>query len=75
MVAKTTATEMAFQNAHEAVQIFGASGITKEYLVEKLFRDARMSLIADGNNEVLQRYGGQLLMQHYPVSKQHGSVF
>ena len=66
MVAKTTATEMAFQNAHEAIQIFGASGITKEYLVEKLFRDARMSLIADGNNEVLQRYGGQLLMQHYP---------
>lgn len=66
MVAKTTTTEMAFQNAHEAVQIFGASGITKEYLVEKLFRDARMSLIADGSNEVLQRYGGQLLMEYYP---------
>jgi acyl-CoA dehydrogenase len=66
MVAKTTATELAFQNAHEAVQIFGANGLTKEYLVEKLFRDLRMSLIADGNNEVLQRYGGHLLKETYP---------
>jgi acyl-CoA dehydrogenase len=69
MVAKTTTTEMAFQNAHEAVQIFGANGLTKEYLIEKLYRDARSTLIADGNTEVLQRYGGQLLMQHYPRSR------
>jgi alkylation response protein AidB-like acyl-CoA dehydrogenase len=66
MVAKTTATELAFQNAHEAVQIFGGNGITKEYLVEKLFRDLRMALIADGNTETLQRYGGQLLKDTYP---------
>jgi acyl-CoA dehydrogenase len=69
MVAKTTATEMAFQNAHEAIQIFGANGLTTEYLVEKLFRDARAALIADGNTEALQRYGGQLLMQTYPRSR------
>ena len=69
MVAKTTATELAFQNAHEAVQIFGGNGLTKEYLVEKLFRDARSALIADGNTEVLQRYGGQLLMESYPRTR------
>jgi alkylation response protein AidB-like acyl-CoA dehydrogenase len=69
MVAKTTATEMAFQNAHEAIQILGANGLTEEYLVEKLFRDARAALIADGNTEVLQRYGGQLLMQFYPRTR------
>jgi acyl-CoA dehydrogenase len=66
MVAKTTATELAFQNAHEAVQILGGNGLTKEYLVEKLFRDLRTALIADGNTEVLQRYGGQLLKESYP---------
>jgi alkylation response protein AidB-like acyl-CoA dehydrogenase len=69
MVAKTTATELAFKNAHEAVQIFGGNGLTKEYLIEKLFRDARSGLIADGNTEALQRYGGQLLMESYPRTR------
>jgi alkylation response protein AidB-like acyl-CoA dehydrogenase len=69
MVAKTTTTELAFKNAHEAVQIFGGNGLTEEYLVEKLFRDARTALIADGNTEALQRYGGQLLMASYPRTR------
>jgi acyl-CoA dehydrogenase len=69
IAAKTTTTELAFQNAHDAIQIFGANGLTEEYLVEKLFRDARTALIADGNTEVLQRYGGQLLAQYYPRSR------
>ena len=45
IAAKTMATEMAFQNAHDAISIFGANGLTKEYLPEKLFRDARANLI------------------------------
>jgi alkylation response protein AidB-like acyl-CoA dehydrogenase len=69
MVAKTTATELAFQNAHDCIQILGGNGLTQEYLAEKLFRDARAALIADGNTEVLQRYGGQLLMQFYPRNR------
>jgi alkylation response protein AidB-like acyl-CoA dehydrogenase len=43
------------------VQIFGGNGVTKEYPVEKLLRDARASLIADGCNEVLAMKGGSLL--------------
>lgn len=69
IAAKTAATEMAFQNAHEAIQILGANGLTKEYLPEKLFRDARTSLIADGNTEVLQRYGGQRIFDTYPRNR------
>jgi len=63
---KTQCTDMAFQNTHESIQIFGANGLTKEYFVEKLFRDARATLIEDGNNETLARHGGHILGETYP---------
>jgi alkylation response protein AidB-like acyl-CoA dehydrogenase len=66
LVAKTQCTEMAFQNTHDAIQLLGANGLTKEYLTEKLFRDARSTLIEDGNNETLSRHGGHILMETYP---------
>jgi alkylation response protein AidB-like acyl-CoA dehydrogenase len=66
LVAKTQCTEIAFQNAHEAIQIFGGNGLTREYNVEKLFRDARATLIEDGNNETLARHGGHILGETYP---------
>lgn len=56
--AKVTATQAAFEVASEAVQIFGGNGVTREYPVEKLFRDARSSMIADGLNEILGMKGG-----------------
>ena len=64
--AKTQCTEMAFKNAHEAIQIWGGNGLTKEYILEKLFRDARSTLIEDGNNETLARHGGHILGETYP---------
>ena len=66
IVGKTTTTELALQNAHDAVQLFGGNGIAREYLPEKLFRDARMALIEDGNNEMLAADGGNLLYEEYP---------
>ena len=62
IAAKVTATQTAFEVASEAVQIFGGNGLTKEYPVEKLLRDARAMLIADGCNEVLALKGGSLLV-------------
>jgi alkylation response protein AidB-like acyl-CoA dehydrogenase len=38
--------------------MFGGNGLTREYPVEKLLRDARASLIEDGCNEVLAIKGG-----------------
>ncbi|PKN36827.1 MAG: acyl-CoA dehydrogenase [Deltaproteobacteria bacterium HGW-Deltaproteobacteria-2] len=66
LVAKSQCTEMAFQNAHELIQIMGGNGLTKEYIAEKLFRDARATLIEDGNNETLERHGGHILAETYP---------
>lgn len=53
MTSKITSTQAAFEVASDAIQIFGGVGITKEYPIEKIFRDARLSMIEDGCNEVL----------------------
>jgi len=50
---KCFSTETAFQVASEAIQILGGNGLSKEYPIEKMFRDARASMIEDGVNESL----------------------
>jgi len=50
---KVFATETAFRVASHAIQIFGGYGLCKEYLIEKIFRDARVAMIQDGVNESL----------------------
>lgn len=64
MTAKVTATQHAFEVASDALQIFGGNGLTREYPVEKLLRDARASLIEDGCNEILAIKGGTYLADH-----------
>lgn len=58
---KCLSTETAFQVASEAVQIFGGNGLIKEYPIEKIFRDARASMIEDGVNETLSLAAVQYL--------------
>ena len=40
----------------------GGNGLTRDYPVEKIMRDARASLIEDGCNEILAIKGGYHLM-------------
>lgn len=51
-MAKYFATEAAFENAHEAMRIFGAYGYSREYNVERLYRDAPLLMIGEGTNEM-----------------------
>jgi acyl-CoA dehydrogenase len=53
IAAKTYVTNTAFEVASAALQIFGGNGLTREYPIEKVLRDARASMIEDGCNEVL----------------------
>ncbi|MPM16287.1 Acyl-CoA dehydrogenase [bioreactor metagenome] len=53
-MAKYFATEAGQENALEAMRIFGGYGYSKEYNVERLYRDAPLLLIGEGTNE-LQR--------------------
>jgi alkylation response protein AidB-like acyl-CoA dehydrogenase len=62
IAAKVTATQTSFEVASDALQVFGGNGLTKEYPMEKLLRDSRAMLIADGCNEVLAMKGGSLLV-------------
>jgi alkylation response protein AidB-like acyl-CoA dehydrogenase len=58
IASKTCSTNTAFEVASEAIQIFGGNGLSREYPVEKLLRDARASMIEDGCNEMLSIIGG-----------------
>jgi alkylation response protein AidB-like acyl-CoA dehydrogenase len=51
-IAKLFATEMCNEVVGEAVQIHGGYGYTKEFLVEKYFRDARVTTIYEGTSEI-----------------------
>ena len=62
IAAKTLATETAFRVASQAVQIHGGYGLCKDYYVEKIFRDARASMIEDGSNDVLALEGADELI-------------
>ena len=62
MAAKVTATQLSFDIASDAIQIFGGNGLTHEYPLEKIMRDCRSSMIEDGENYVLSLKGGYYLM-------------
>ncbi|MGH2945817.1 MAG: acyl-CoA dehydrogenase family protein [Solirubrobacteraceae bacterium] len=51
-VAKMQASDVAMEAATAAVQIHGAYGISDEYRVGRLFRDAKVFQIVEGNNEL-----------------------
>lgn len=51
-MAKLYASEIAMDTVIKAVQIHGGYGYTKEYTVERLFRDAKITEIYEGTSEV-----------------------
>jgi len=53
IASKVTSTQTAFEVASDALQVFGGNGLSREYPIEKLLRDARASMIEDGANDVL----------------------
>jgi alkylation response protein AidB-like acyl-CoA dehydrogenase len=51
-VLKLFASEYANQLAYDAIQIHGGSGFMKDYLVERLYRDARILNIYEGTSQL-----------------------
>jgi alkylation response protein AidB-like acyl-CoA dehydrogenase len=64
--AKNFASQTALEVTSDAIQILGSNGLTPEYLTEKLFRDARTTMICDGSNDVLAISGGYTVAMTYP---------
>jgi len=53
-VAKYMATEAGNKAAEDAIQAHGGYGYTKEYMVEKIKRDVRITCIYEGTSEILE---------------------
>jgi len=51
-MAKLFASETAMAATSEAIQIFGGYGYVKDYPVERLFRDAKVTEIYEGTSEI-----------------------
>ncbi|MDP7241262.1 MAG: acyl-CoA dehydrogenase family protein [Rhodospirillales bacterium] len=50
--AKLFTTDMAMKHVTDAVQIHGANGYSREYRVERLFRDIKLTQIYEGTNQI-----------------------
>lgn len=61
ITSKVYSTQAAFEVSSEAIQLFGGYGLSKEYPIEKIFRDARAGLIEDGSNDVLAMVAGNMI--------------
>jgi alkylation response protein AidB-like acyl-CoA dehydrogenase len=53
-IAKYLATEAGNRAAEDAIQALGGNGYTREYLVEKIKRDVRITTIYEGTSEILE---------------------
>ena len=51
-MAKYYASEVAVKVSTDAVQIFGGYGYTKDFPVEKFYRDSKLCTIGEGTSEV-----------------------
>jgi len=66
-MAKYAATEAAMENASECMRIHGAYGYSKEYDVERLYRDAPLLVIGEGTNEMQRIIIAKQLVERNPA--------
>jgi alkylation response protein AidB-like acyl-CoA dehydrogenase len=62
-MSKMYASDMAMQVTTDAVQLMGGSGYMKEYPVEKMMRDAKITQIYEGTNQIMRQIIGLELLK------------
>ena len=62
-MAKYYASETAVSVANDALQIFGGYGYTKDFPVEKFYRDAKLCTIGEGTSEIQKLVIAKNLLQ------------
>jgi butyryl-CoA dehydrogenase len=65
-IAKLFASEMASRVAHRAIQIHGGYGYSREYPVERAYRDARVTEIYEGTSEIQRLVIASWVLKTYP---------
>ena len=66
-MAKLFATETAVNVSLEAMRIHGAYGYSKEFVVERIYRDAPLLVIGEGTNELQRIIIARQLVERNPV--------
>jgi len=66
-MAKLFASEAALENATECMRIHGGYGYSKEFHVERYFRDAPLMCIGEGTNEMQRIIIARQLISRHPV--------
>jgi len=66
-MAKLFATEAAVENSMEAMRIHGAYGYSKEYNIERYYRDAPLLAIGEGTNELQRLIIARQLVERNPI--------
>jgi alkylation response protein AidB-like acyl-CoA dehydrogenase len=66
-MAKLFATEAALENSLEAMRIHGAYGYSKEFNIERYYRDAPLLAIGEGTNELQRIIIARQLVERNPV--------
>ncbi len=61
-IAKLTATDAAMRVSTDAVQVLGGNGYTRDYPVERYFRDAKVTQIFEGTNQIQRMVIGRSLL-------------
>lgn len=62
-MAKLFTSEMSERVAYKAVQIHGGYGYSREYAVERIYRDVRLMTIGEGTSEVQRMIIGRSVAQ------------
>ncbi len=60
---KLRASDVAMRIATDAVQLFGGYGYCKDYRVERLFRDAKITQIWEGTNQIHRQFIGRSFIE------------
>jgi alkylation response protein AidB-like acyl-CoA dehydrogenase len=66
-MAKLSATEAAVENSLEAMRIHGAYGYSKEFNIERYYRDAPLLVIGEGTNEMQRIIISRQLIARNPI--------
>ncbi|HYZ91138.1 MAG TPA: acyl-CoA dehydrogenase family protein [Actinomycetota bacterium] len=66
-MAKLFASEMCMFVTTEALRIHGGYGYSKEFTVERLYRDAPFFIIGEGTSEIQKRIIGRQLVERYKI--------
>ena len=66
-MAKLFASEMCLEVCRDAIRVHGGYGYSKEYTVERLYRDAPFFVIGEGTSEIQKNVIAKALLEKYKV--------